>query len=883
MSKSLVIVESPAKAKTINKYLGSGYLVRSCIGHIRDLPKSGSGRRTKESLPEVPPEGEKYSRIIRSMGVNPYRGWEAKYEILPGKDKVVQELQNLAKTAKDIYLATDLDREGEAIAWNLQEVLGKEKDYKRVIFSEITQEAIKAAFDKPRKLDINRVQAQQTRRYLDRVVGYMLSPLLWKKVARGLSAGRVQSVAVKLVTEKEREIRRFQPQEFWTMDIDVESKEKHKFTMEVAKHKSKTYKPTSKEESDLALEEIKKNKILVQEVQESMQKSSPPPPFITSTLQQASSTRLGFTVKRTMIAAQKLYEAGFITYIRTDSVNISSSSLEQCRAFIAKSFPKQYLPDSPRYYKGRAKKSQDAHEAIRPSNVALNADKLGANPSIGPSEQKLYQLIYTRFVASQMTDAIFQKTKITAHAGDYELQVAGRTLEFDGFSKISPIINTDAVLLPADLQRGEELAGKKFRPEQHFTKPTARFNEASLVKELEKLGIGRPSTYSPIISTIQDRGYVRLINKKFHAEKIAEIVTDRLDDNFPNLLAYDFTASMEGNLDSIASDETSWTKVLDSFYKDFIGKLEKAESTTGMKDNFAVPTEMDCTNCGRKMVIRNSATGIFLGCPGYDDKDNPCKKTINLSSVTEDVSDHEEERPPTEKMECKICGSFMNDFVVDAEQSMHICDNNPDCHGNVIELGDFSAKAPKLEEIDCDKCNKVMEMKSGRFGKYFECRDVECGNKRRVMPNGQIAPPRMKPLETDIPCLKYPGSNYVIRESALGLFMAAPGFPKQRETRSPFVRELLPYKKLLDKKFHFLMTAPQEDDGILFQVRYSRKNQENYVATFNDKNKPIRQAFYKGKQWELEEAKKTRPATKAKAKPKTKAKATKATKTKKAT
>lgn len=866
MSKSLVIVESPAKAKTINKYLGSDYLVRSCVGHIRDLPKSGSGRRTKDPLPEVPPEGEKYARIIRSMGINPYNSWQAKYEVLPGKEKVIQELKGLASTAKDIYLATDLDREGEAIAWNLQEVLGKDKKYKRVMFSEITQEAIQAAFAKPLELDQNKVQAQQTRRYLDRVVGYMVSPLLWKKVARGLSAGRVQSVAVKLITEREREIRRFQADEFWTMDINVESensKPKHRFTMAVSKHKNKTYKPTSQKESDKALAELQQSKIIVKEVQQSRQKSSPPPPFITSTMQQAASTRLGFTIKRTMIAAQKLYEAGFITYIRTDSVNISSSSLEQCRAYIEDKFSKKYLPDNPRYYKGKSKQAQEAHEAIRPSNISMSVEMLPASSSIGSSERKLYQLIYTRFIASQMTDAIFHRTKIIAQAGDYELQVSGRILEFDGFSKVSPIINKDDVILPADLKQGEQLIGKDFLPEQHFTKPPARFNEASLVKELEKLAIGRPSTYSPIISTIQDRGYVRLINKKFHAEKIAEIVTDRLGDSFPNLLAYDFTASMEDTLDAIASDKENWSKVLDTFYKDFVSQLEKADSEEGMKSNTAVPTEVKCSKCSREMVIRNSSTGIFLGCSGYDDKENPCKNTINLSSVTEEVSELEE-KPTVHKKECKVCGSFMNDYVVDAEHQIHICDNNPDCNGSVIEEGDFSAKAPKAEEIDCDKCDDIMEMKSGRFGKYFLCRNTECENKRRVMPNGEIAPPRMTPLETEIPCAKYPESNYVIREGALGLFLAAPGFPKQRETRSPYVKELIPYKAQLDKKFHFLMTAPQEDDeGRSFQVRYSRKTQENYVGTFNDNNRPVQQAYYEGKKWQLTEPKKTQKRIKS--------------------
>ena len=876
MKKSLVIVESPAKAKTINKFLGKEYLVKSCVGHIRDLPTSRTGKRyAKDDLPDVPKQGEKYVRTIRSMGVNPYKNWEAKYEILPGKEKVIAELEQLASDADLVYLATDLDREGEAIAWNLTEILGKDKDYKRVIFSEITKEAIQDAFKQPAKLDDNKVKAQQTRRYLDRVVGYMLSPLLWKKVARGLSAGRVQSVAVKLVTEREREIRRFVPDEFWTLHCILNSGKKAAFQMEVVKHKGDKYKPVSKEEVDKAMAAIKGAKISVKEVKETMKNSSPPPPFITSTLQQAASTRMGFSVKRTMVAAQKLYEAGHITYMRTDSVNISKQSLAQCRSYLADSFAKEYLPEQPRYYKSRSKQAQEAHEAIRPSNVEMTPEKLLAlGGSLGSSEMALYKLIHSRFVASQMSDAVFRSLKVTASAGDYEMQVIGRTMIFDGFMKVSPAATKDAVELPPGIKEGDELKLKDFLPEQHFTKPPPRFNEASLVKELERLEIGRPSTYAPIISTIQERGYVRLINKRFHAEKIAEIVTNRLDSSFPNLLAYDFTASMEDKLDEIANSKEKWTEVLDKFYQEFIEQLEQADSENGMRENSAVPTKIKCPDCQRAMVIRNSATGIFLGCTGYEDKENPCKKTINLLSVTENIdlpdtgksegdgkddSDAEAGQPdaqPEQKKSCPVCKSPMEDYAVDAEHLIHICERNPDCEGNLIEKGDFSDRVPEAEELDCDRCGGKMELKSGRFGKYFECGNEECGNKRRVLANGEIMPTRMVPIETDIPCDKYPESNYIIREGALGLFLAAPGFPKQRETRSPYVRELIPYKDKIDKKYHYLLDAPQEDkDGNLFQVRYSRKQAENYVATSGeDKRKIFQQAFYRKKQWQLEDA-----------------------------
>lgn len=859
MNKSLVIVESPAKAKTIERYLGSDYLVRSCVGHIRDLPtsKSGRARKSKEDLPEVPEKATKYARVIRSMGVNPYKNWEAKYETLPGKEKIIKELKSLAATAKDVYLATDLDREGEAIAWNLTEILGKDKDYKRVIFTEITKTAIQEAFTKPLHLDNNKVHAQQTRRFLDRVVGYMLSPLLWKKVARGLSAGRVQSVAVKLVVEREREIRKFIPREFWTVDAEVATTDGNILTLQVVKHKGKKFEPASKKEVDVALKEMQEGEIKVTEVKETKQKSSPPPPLITSTLQQSASTRLGFTVKRTMIAAQKLYESGHITYMRTDSLNVSKLAMEQNLDYITQEFKDKYLAAKPRYYKTKSKQAQEAHEAIRPSSVAIDVLKLPSSARIGESECKLYHLIHSRFIASQMADAIFRRTKVTVQVGEYELQLSGRVLEFDGFMKVSPVAIPDKLELPLKLKEGEDLKLNKFLPKQHFTKPPARFNEASLVQELESLGIGRPSTYAPIISTIQDRGYVRLINKRFYAVKIAEIVTDRLDDSFPNLLAYDFTASMENTLDQIADNKEKWTKVLDEFYTDFISRLEKADDSTGMKTNSAVATEIECSNCGRQMVVRNSATGIFLGCTGYDGKDNPCKNTINLLSVAEELmaptDEGEEEKLPQEHKLCKVCKSPMNDYVVDANTAIHICEHNPDCEGTIVEKGDFSDRVPQVEEMECDRCSDTMEMKKGRFGKYFLCRKEDCGNKRRVMSNGQVAPPRMEPVETKIPCDKYPESNYIIREGAMGLFLAAPGFPKQRETRSPYVKELIPYKEKLDKKFHYLMDAPQEDkDGKLFQVRYSRKKNENYVTTLSEKNRPLLKAFYEGTKWKLE-------------------------------
>lgn len=856
MNKSLVIVESPAKAKTINKYLGNQYMVRSCIGHIRDLPKGGGNKKTALPLPEVPAKGEKYAKIIRSMGINPYKNWEARYEVLPGKEKVVKELQELAYKSKDVYLATDLDREGEAIAWNLAYLLGKDKKYKRVTFTEITKDAIVEAFSRPSPINNYKVHAQQTRRFLDRVVGYMLSPLLWKKVARGLSAGRVQSVAVKLISSREKEIRKFIPEEFWTMEVELLTPRKESFIMELIKHQNQPYRPSSKEESDSALKTIKKSAITVKEVNASKQKSTPPPPFITSTLQQAAGTRLGFGVKRTMIAAQKLYEAGHITYIRTDSFNLSLGAVEQCRKFIKKDFGSKYLPDKMRFYRSTVKQAQEVHEAIRPSDVYLTAESLPE--SMGASERKLYHLIRNRFIACQMTDAIFRRLKVTALADEYELQAAVRIMEFDGFLKVTPLPTKDKIDIPSDIEKGEELKAKEFMPQQHFTKPPPRYTEASLVKEMEKLGIGRPSTYAPIISVIQERGYVSLVDKKFNAEKVAEIVTDRLTDSFPDLLGYDFTASMENNLDNIANGKELWTKVLDKFYSGFIKSLEKADKEGGMKPNTPIPTKIKCPKCKRNMVIRTGVSGMFLGCSGYTDKKDTCKQTINLVSTNKSPDELEDDQStkkqtlPAEREKCSKCGSFMSNYIIDSQQKIYICENIPDCDQVEIEKGDFSSQVIETEILECERCSQDMELKSGRFGKYFACKNEECNNKRRVLNNGQVLPPRMIPVPTEISCTKYPDSNYIIREGAMGLFLAAPGFPKQRETRSPYVKELVPYKNKIDKKYHYLINAPQTDkEDNLFQIRYSRKNKENYLMSVNEKNKPLHKLFYQGNnRWE---------------------------------
>ncbi|RSR97385.1 type I DNA topoisomerase, partial [Acinetobacter baumannii] len=524
--RALVIVESPAKAKTINKYLGSQYIVKSSVGHVRDLPTGGSKSTEKKpaartKLTEAEKEQKANQALINRMGVDPEHGWQAHYEVLPGKENVVAELKKLAKDADAIYLATDLDREGEAIAWHLREVIGGDDSrYHRVVFNEITKNAIQEAFKQPTRLDLNRVNAQQARRFLDRVVGFMVSPLLWEKIARGLSAGRVQSVAVKLVVEREREIRAFIPEEYWQVFADTKAK-KDDIRLEAVKQAGKTLKLKNKAETDALLDVLKGAEYKVAQREDKPTKVNPSAPYITSTLQQAASTRLGFSVKKTMMLAQRLYEAGFITYMRTDSTFLSDDAVSMVRAHIESQYGEKYLPAKPNRYGNKAG-AQEAHEAIRPSNVALTGDQLAG---VERDAQRLYDLIWRQFVACQMTPAEYLSSTLTVEAGNVELKAKGRTLVFDGFTKVRGANKSDDdIILPA-IKVGEILKLEKLDPSQHFTKPPARFTEASLVKELEKRGIGRPSTYAAIISTIQERGYVKLENRRLFAEKMGEIVT----------------------------------------------------------------------------------------------------------------------------------------------------------------------------------------------------------------------------------------------------------------------------------------------------------------------------------------------------------------------
>lgn len=885
MGKSLVIVESPAKAKTINKYLGKDFIVKSSVGHVRDLPTSGSGK-SKSAATKTPAEVRKmapedkaaykkqrdYTNLVTRMGIDPEKGWEPHYEILPGKEKVVQELKKLAENADQIYLATDLDREGEAIAWHLEQIIGGDpQKYKRVVFNEITKNAIQAAFKTPGELNTDMVYAQQARRFLDRVVGFMVSPLLWAKVARGLSAGRVQSVAVRLLVEREREIKAFIPEEFWDIHADVKNTESD-LRLEVTKYNDKAFKPVNESQAMAAVSTLESAEYKVVSVEEKPSKSRSSAPFITSTMQQSASTRLGYGVKKTMMLAQRLYEAGYITYMRTDSTNLSKDAVSMCRDYVTEQFGNKYLPKEPVSYSSKGN-AQEAHEAIRPSSVTVLSGHL---EGVDPDAKKLYELIWRQFVACQMVAAEYDLTTLTVAASDYHLKAKGRVLRFDGWTKVQPSIskkNEEDQSLPA-VKEGEILTLVDLDPKQHFTKPPARFSEASLVKELEKRGIGRPSTYASIISTIQDRGYVRVESRRFFAEKMGEIVTDRLVENFDDLMNFDFTAKMEGRLDDIAEGQRVWTQVLDKFYAGFSQKLTKAageEADGGMRLNQMVETDIDCPTCGRKMGVRTASTGVFLGCTGYNlPPKERCTQTMNLVSgdeaVAADVEDVETETLMQMKR-CPICETAMDSYLIDETRKLHVCGNNPSCKGHVVEQGTFKIKGYDGPIIECDKCGEDMQLKSGRFGKYFGCSNDECKNTRKLLRSGEAAPPKEDPVQLpELECEKS-DAYFVLRDGAAGIFLAANTFPKSRETRAPKVEELQRFRERISPKFYYLADAPAKDpDGNLAVVRYSRKNKEQYVMTEIEGKATGWTAHYNAGKWVEEAKKKAAPKKKPAAK-----------------
>ncbi len=607
--QNLVIVESPTKARTLQKFLGDKYQIEASMGHVRDLPKS-------------------------ELGVDVDKNFEPKYIIPRDKKKRVNELKKVAKEADTLWLATDPDREGEAIAWHLSGVLGDSKSSKRVVFHEITEEAIKEAFKNPRQLDIKLVDAQQARRVLDRLVGYKLSPLLWEKVKRGLSAGRVQSVALRLIVEREKEIAAFKTEEYWIIEAELESKsqgvKESKFTAILIEKDGKKLEIRNKEEADGHVKNLEKSAYAVSKITQREVRRFPYPPFTTSTLQQAAANRLGMSAKKTMMIAQALYEHGLITYMRTDSVNLSAQAIGSVRGYIENFIGKSYLPNVARIFKSKSKNAQEAHEAIRPTDVREKGEGLRGKGNFNKDHVRLYELIWKRFVACQMNEAVMDQTTVDVTAGNYLLRATGSVIKFDGwlklFGKEEEEEKDDKKQVLPKLSEAEPLKLVQLLPGQHFTEPSPRYNEASLIKKLEELGIGRPSTYAPILSTIQERFYVEKIEKKFIPTALGTTVIDFLMEYFADIIDYDFTAQMEDELDEIARGERQWKPTIKTFYEPFEKKLIETEKTAKkvkMEVQFA---GKKCPQCGKELIIRIGKFGKFLACSGFPE----CKHTESL-------------------------------------------------------------------------------------------------------------------------------------------------------------------------------------------------------------------------------------------------------------
>ncbi|MCX7974699.1 MAG: type I DNA topoisomerase [Candidatus Aminicenantes bacterium] len=597
MEKSLVIVESPAKARTINRYLGSKYLVRASMGHVCDLPKS-------------------------ELGVDLNNNFEPTYIILPKRRSLIKNLQRLAAECHEIFLAADPDREGEAICWHLSRLLEKfNPRIRRVLLYEITKKAVEEAFSHPASLDGNKIKAQQTRRILDRLVGYLISPLLWEKIGHGLSAGRVQSVALRLICEREKEIRNFVPEEYWTITALLEASEPPAFKASLEKIDGKKVKLPTKIKADEILAELKNQTFVIKEIKIEEKKKNPPPPYITSTLQQEAFRLLHFPVTKTMAIAQRLYEGlplgergpvGLITYMRTDSVRISPVALKWARSLVEKNFGRDFLPPKARIFKNKSQ-AQDAHEAIRPTSPELSPEMV--KPYLKKDEYELYRLIWHRFLASQMAAALLEVTEFRIEAGRYEFKAKGQVLKFPGFLKLYPeVLDKDEILPKA--KKGETLKLLDLEAKQNFTQPPPRYTEGSLVRELEAKGIGRPSTYAPIIATLQDRVYVIKDKGKFFPTDLGMFVTDFLVEHFPDLMDVKFTAQMEAELDKISQGEKEWLEALRKFYELLKKDLEKGKEAEGVKGK-GIPTEEKCPLCGQSLVIREGRYGRFKACSAY--------------------------------------------------------------------------------------------------------------------------------------------------------------------------------------------------------------------------------------------------------------------------
>jgi len=616
LPKYLVIVESPAKAKTIGKFLGRNYTVKASMGHVKDLPRS-------------------------QFGVDIDNNYQPKYITIRGKGPLIQELKKAAKNTDSVLLATDPDREGEAIAWHLAQILDVEGEKCRIEFSEITKQAVTNAVKNPRYISQNLVAAQQGRRILDRIVGYKLSPLLWIKVRKGLSAGRVQSVAVRLICDREAEIEAFKPQEYWTAVGMLLNSQGQSFTAKLIKYRSQKIELHNAEEADQVKRDIQNLPWIVTDISKKERKRYPAPPFTTSTLQQEAARKLNFTAKKTMRIAQELYEGleigeegsvGLITYMRTDAVRVAAEALNEVRSFIHQQFGDAFLPSQPNVYRAKAQ-AQEAHEAIRPTSVLRTPDSL--QPYLSRDQLRLYRLIWDRFVASQMTAAVMDTVTADIAVGDYLFRASGSTLKFPGFIRVY-VEGTDETqeqeeMLP-ELQLNEELRLKELQLKQHFTQPPPRFTEAMLVRALEEKGIGRPSTYAPIIDTILRRGYVVLEEKRFKPTELGRVVVDILKENFADLIDVDFTASLEQKLDDIEAGKADWVQVIDEFYRGFEQNLQKAHQQLAKVELAEEVSDEKCEFCGANMVIKHGRFGKFLACPNYPECKN-AKPLLNTIGV----------------------------------------------------------------------------------------------------------------------------------------------------------------------------------------------------------------------------------------------------------
>jgi DNA topoisomerase-1 len=673
LSKSLVIVESPTKTRTLKKYLGSDFDVAATVGHIRDLP-------------------------VKELGISVEEGFKPTYDVIHGKEKVIRTLKKAAGQAQDIYLAPDPDREGEAIAWHTAEVLKKKgRNFHRVLFHELTERAIRAAMDAPLQLDVNKFESQQARRILDRLVGYQMSPVLWKKVKRGLSAGRVQSVAVRIICERERQIQAFDPEEYWSIIGEFEGDTPPRFSAKLAKKNGKKIGIPDEKTANAVLEDLKKADFVIEKVLKKAQNRKPLPPFTTSKLQQDAIRKLRFSARKTMTVAQQLYEGldmgpgepvGLITYMRTDSTRTAQEAIDEARQLIQEDFGADYVPPQPHRFKNK-KKAQDAHEAIRPTSVFRKPTDVAQ--FLSKDQLSLYELIWKRFTASQMKPAVFDQTSITIAAGPYALQASGSVMRFPGFmalyvsSNEGQNVSSGQETLPA-LTEKMVLKCHKMDPKQHFTQPPPRFSEASLVKELEEKGIGRPSTYASILSTIRDKGYAELLKRYFRPTELGLIVNDLLIKGFPDILNVDFTAQMEDNLDKIEEGKTDSKTVLEDFYRSFKKNLEKAENHMESVKGEGLSVDLLCPECNEPMKIKIGKNGPFLACSGYP--------------------------------ECSFTQNYKRN------EKGHIVATRP------------QEDVPTDEK--CDKCGNAMVQKQGRFGPFLACSAYPaCKNTRSLNGNGK--------------------------------------------------------------------------------------------------------------------------------------------------